>query len=225
MFKHLSPLLNKIINGRTKYSSYQYNAPKEIGSVSKIINSHNFGTIDDYIEYYHLNYLNDYQLKIYSVKIFNEVGHYFSNDGVLPKFIYEYLKDLIFTKTWNGIIIKENAAILYLKKHGCKNVILSSCVDSMIDEKYAIDIFATWKNLKFGVQVKPETFLSKKYIFHYQRNLMKNLSYMELYPLKIDRIAYIYASNKNIFDPSKSTYFNVDTIRIEIKRLSNILED
>ncbi len=169
-----SAILNKIINGRTKYSKKQFNSPKYIGSMSKIFNENSFESLNQYKVWYSKNILSEKQLYGHCIDIENEVGKEFN---IFADEIYEYLYDLVFVKTWDGFMRRQKNAKQTMTFNGVTNIRESTPRE---DAVFAIDFFGTTLSGEhIAIQVKPHTFKWKAYEYHYIQNLKKNLKFLK----------------------------------------------
>jgi len=183
-------VLNELIN------KYHYNDKRVVGCVSDIIHTKKWHNLYEYIDYYHTNYLTDSQLKEYCVKIYTEHG---KELGLEIIEIYNYLCDLLFYRTYTGIIIKEKQAIQWLSINNVYNIIKSSDNKDILnaDVNFAVDLFGIYNNFNYGFQIKPLSYKKDKMKRDHSINIQKNIDFLTIFP-EYKGVIYIYY-DKNIF--------------------------
>lgn len=186
-------LLNDMING--KLNGIHYNQKNKIGYVSEILFLNHFDNIQEYMDYYYNNILSKDKLNEYCYKIYTDVGKQYQ---VLSSTILSYLENLIFYRSWDGIIEKENNIIQWLNNKGYKSIKSNNSKRILeADRLYAVDLFTINNHLFYGTQCKPITFKGIHYIKDYIINLNKNILFLETYK-EFSGMIYVFY-NKNVY--------------------------
>ncbi len=126
--------------------------PETVGQLSELFKEDEFETVDEWKEWYLANYPD--KVKIATTKILQMIGNMkVVINQIDEDMITKWVEDLIFRKTFNGLIIQESILKYLAEKHD-----LEYTPSTNDDESKHIDGFLNG----YPISVKPHTWKDKK---------------------------------------------------------------
>lgn len=126
--------------------------PETVGKLSELFKEDEFETVDEWKEWYLTNYPG--KVKIATTKIMQMIANMkVVIDQIDEDMITKWVEDLIFRKTFNGLIIQESILKYLAEKHE-----LEYTPSTNDDESKHIDGFLN----DYPISVKPHTWKDKK---------------------------------------------------------------
>lgn len=159
-------LLNIVVN------RWQLNRPKFVGKVSEEIRKCQPKNINEWIEYYRKNvrpqkylemkkHIPNLDIETYinflGMEVFKKINEIIKKEveDITEEECVNYIKELIFDKTFQGFIMEKETVYSVLEKE--LNVKLHPAGDEW-DRKYNIDFYIKCEKGYIGIQIKPITY-------------------------------------------------------------------
>lgn len=136
------------------WNKLKLNSKESVGVIVDLINSEQFPTKEDWLNYYYKHGRTKEQLMEVAKKLFDAVG---SELNLSLDDCFYMTEFRVIKQSWNGIAIREENTVKKLRQEYPH--IDFRKTDGLFDDKYAVD-FEAYHNdtLLCGIQVKPESY-------------------------------------------------------------------